>query len=93
MMSSSGWRLVSSCGVVAGEAVEVGDGDGALALGAGDVNGGVERGQGDAHVGGIGGDAADARVAPRMAWMRLKPLMAAQPQPGVRLLHAGRRCP
>ena len=37
-MSSSGLRLVSSCGVVAGEAMEVGDGDGALAVGAVDVN-------------------------------------------------------
>ena len=30
-------------------------------------------------------------LAPRMAWLRLKPPMAAQPAPGVRLLHARRR--
>ena len=41
----------------AGETVEVGDGDGALALWALDVDGGVEGGEGDVHVGGIGGDA------------------------------------
>ena len=31
-----------------------------------------------------------AALAPRMAWMRLKPLRAAQPEPGLRLLQAGK---
>src|SRR5438270_6022859 len=42
---------------VPGEAVEVGDGDGAVAFGALDMDGGVEGGEGYVHVGGIGGDA------------------------------------
>ncbi len=45
---------------VAGEAVEVGEGDGALALGALDFDGGAEGGHGDVHVGGVGGDAGFA---------------------------------
>ena len=41
----------------AGEKMEVVKGDGALALWAFDVDGGVERGEGYVHVGGVGGDA------------------------------------
>ena len=57
MMSSSGLRMVSSVGSSAGKTVEVGDGNGALAVGAEDFDLRIERVEGDAHVGGIGGDA------------------------------------
>ena len=53
VMSSSGLRIGVELRGVAGEAMEVGDGDGPLALGPGDVDGGVERGESDVHVGGI----------------------------------------
>lgn len=41
----------------AGKAVEVGDGNGALALRTLNVDSGVECGQGYVHIGGVGGDA------------------------------------
>ena len=71
---------------VAGQAMEIGKRNAALAGAAGCQHARLERGERDAHVGGMRGDAVLAR-APRIACMRLIPSIAEQPLPGSRLLH------
>ena len=83
-MISSGSQIGVELRRVAGQAMEVGERDGALAGRPRDMDLGLERGERDAHVGRVRGDAGS--LVPRIAWMRLKPSMAEQPLPGSRLL-------
>ena len=56
-MSAPGGRLVSRCGPVAGQSVEVGQRHAVFAVGVDVDDVGVERGHGDGHVGRVDGDA------------------------------------
>ena len=78
--------------MVPGRRVEVADWDGALAVGAGDVNDGtLSAARATLMSEGLVAIHLRCFRAEDMAWMRLKPsdMAAGQPLPGVRLLQAG----
>ena len=79
-------QVVLHVGRVTGQAVEVGQRDGAASVGADQPDLRVERDQRDGHVAGVGGHAR-RRSCPARRASGWRPEIAGQPLPGCRLLH------
>ena len=85
-MSSSGARVRVEVRAVAGQAVELGERDRRARRRARSTRTTASSAASATHMS-DGCVAMQCSLAPRIAWMRLKPSIAGQPVPGSRLLH------